>query len=186
VGTDRTVIKTSKVDGFLGNALIRIALPDKYRSMADTLRKLGFGRDVDQLETAMNRAAERAAGEARPVFMDALRQMTLPDAFGILRGGDTAATDYFRAKTSDVLRQKFRPVVTRSMEQAGLYRAYNRVVERYDKLPLVKHPALDLDDYVTDRTLSGLFTVLGQQERRIRQNPAARTTELLKKVFGSR
>jgi hypothetical protein len=183
VGTDRTVFQTSKVDGFLGNALIRIALPDQYKKMADTLRKLGFGKDVDELEVAMNRAAERAASEARPVFVDAVKKMTLPDAYRILRGGNKAATEYFRAQTSDTLRARFRPVVAKSMEQVGLYRAYNRVADRYDKLPLVTKPAVNLDDYVTDRTLSGLFTVLGQQEKRIRKNPAARTTELLKKVF---
>lgn len=184
VGTERTVLKTSRVDGFLGNALIRIALPEKYQHMAQTMRKLGFGREVDELETAMNRAAEKAAGEARPVFVDAIKQMTLPDAYGILRGGNTAATDYFREKTADTLRSKFKPVVERSMKDVGLYKAYSRLADRYNKLPFVTTPAVDLDTYVTNRTLKGLFTVLGQQEKRIRKDPAARTTELLKKVFG--
>ncbi|MEJ2421609.1 MAG: DUF4197 domain-containing protein [Acidobacteriota bacterium] len=184
VGTKRTVLQTSKVDGFLGNALIRIALPKKYEKMADTMRKLGFGKQVDELEVAMNRAAEKAAGEARPVFVNAIKQMTLPDAFKILRGDDTAATEYFRAHTTDTLREKFRPIVKTSMEKVGLYNAYNKVADRYNQLPFVTKPAVNLDNYVTNRTLSGLFTVLGQQEKRIRENPAARTTELLKKVFG--
>jgi hypothetical protein len=185
VGTERTVLKTSRVDGFLGNALIRIALPEQYRHMAQTMRKIGFGREVDDLETAMNRAAEQAASEARPVFVNAIKQMSLPDAYRILRGGNTAATDYFRAHTADTLREKFRPVVERSMKNVGLYKAYNRLADRYNKLPFVTTPAVDLDTYVTNRTLKGLFTVLGQQEKRIRKDPAARTTELLRKVFAS-
>lgn len=186
VGTERTVLQTSKVDGFLGNALIRIALPGQYKEMADPSRKLGFGHEVDALEVGMNRAAEKAAGEARPVFSDALRKMTVTDAVQILRGGDHAATEYFRKHTQDALRVKFRPIVTKNMQKVGLYQSYNRVAERYDKLPLVSHPALNLDDYVTDKTLSGLFTVLSQQEKRIRKDPAARTTDLLKKVFGQK
>ncbi len=185
VGSERAVAQTSKVDGFLGNALIRIALPEKYQHMADTLRKLGFGREVDQLDTAMNRAAEKAAAQARPIFVSAVKQMSLPDAYKILRGGSTAATDYFRAHTSDRLRAAFEPIVKKSMKDVGLYKSYNRLADRYNKLPFVTTPAVDLDTYVTNKTLKGLFTVLGQQEKRIRKNPAARTTELLKKVFAS-
>lgn len=185
VGAERTVLQTSKLDGFLGNALIRIALPKNYQHVADTLRKVGLGKDVDELEVAMNRAAEKAAGEARPIFTDAIRKITLPDAVRILRGGNTAATEYFRAHTADALRAKFRPVVTQSMEKVGVTQKYNRLAESYDKLPFVTRPALDLDEYVTERTLSGLFTVLGQQEKRIRKHPSARTTELLRQVFGN-
>ena len=184
VGAERTVLQTSKVDGFLGNALIRIALPKEIRPMADTLRKLGMGKEVDELEVAMNRAAEQAAGEARPIFTDAIHQMTLKDALHILRGGDTAATNYFRAHTSAALDAKFLPIVTKSMEKVGVAQQYNRLIERYDKLPFVTHPKVNLDQYVTNHALAGLFTVLGQQEKRIRKHPAARTTDLLKKVFG--
>ena len=184
VGTERTVLKTSKVDGFLGNALIRIALPKNYKKVADALRKVGFGKDVDELEVAMNRAAERAAGEARPVFEEAIKKMTLTDAVRIVRGGNTAGTQYFREHTSEVLQAKMLPIVAQSMEKVGVTQRYARMTEQYDKLPFVTHPALDLDQYVTERTLSGLFTVLGQEEKRIRKHPAARTTELLRKVFG--
>ncbi len=184
VGAERTVLQTSKVDGFLGNALIKITLPKSYEKVADALRKVGLGKDVDDLELAMNRAAEKAAGEARPIFSDAIKKMTLPDAVRILRGGDTAATDYFRAHTSDALRGRFQPVVTRSMARVGVAQKYDRLAAEYDKLPFVTRPALDLDQYVTERTLTGLFTVLGQQEKRIRKHPEARTTDLLRQVFG--
>jgi hypothetical protein len=184
VGTERTVLKTSKVDGFLGNALIRIALPKSYEKVADTLRKLGLKKEVEELEVGMNRAAERAAGEALPIFSDAIKKMTLPDAVKILRGGNTAATEYFRARTSEALRAKFLPIVTESLDKVGAAQQYDRLARQYDQLPVVTRPALNLDDYVTDRALSGLFTVLGQEEKRIRKHPSARTTDLLKQVFG--
>lgn len=183
VGTDRTVGLTSRTDGFLGNALIHIALPDPYQPMARTLRTLGLGGQVDALETAMNRAAEQAGGEARTVFWDAISGMTLTDAYAILNGGETAATDYFRGRTSESLRGRFRPIVSQKMGEAGLYRAYDQLVTRYNALPFTTPPALNLEEYVTDRGLGGLFTILAQEEQRIRRDPAARTTDLLRKVF---
>ena len=184
VGTERAVLDTSSVDGFLGNALIHIALPEQYDGMAKTLRKVGFGRYVDELEVAMNRAAEKSAGEAREVFWSAITSMSVNDAFGILKGNDTAATDYFRDKTSAQLRQRFEPIVKAKMEEVGLYRVSNQVISRYKAIPFLEKPAVvNLDDYVTEKALSGLFTVLAQEEQKIRQDPAARTTELLKKVF---
>ncbi len=186
VATDRTVISTSKLDGFLGNALIRIVMPEQFEVAAKTLRAVGFGKQVDELEIGMNRAAERAAGEATEVFLNAITQMTLEDAFSILNGGDNAVTNYFRSRTEESLHERFKPIVTEKMSEIGLYKVYNGLTDYYNKLPLVTTPALDLDEYVTQHALNGLFTVLGQEEKRIRTDPLARTTDLLRRVFGSR
>jgi Protein of unknown function (DUF4197) len=183
IGTGRAVERTSRIDGFLADELIRIHLPEELQDMAAALRRIGFSRQVDELEVAMNRAAEKAAGEARVIFVDAVTGMSIADAFGILRGGDTAATDYLRERTADRLRQRFHPIVRDKMEDVGLYRSYNQLAEAYNALPFTRKPALLLDDYLTEEALDGLFTTLGQEERRIREDPIARTTELLRKVF---
>lgn len=183
VGTERTVKTTSALDGFLGNALIRIVLPEEFEGAAKTLRSIGLGKQVDEFETTMNRAAERAAGEATGIFWNAITGMTLADAFGILNGGETAATDYFRARTESGLRARFSPIVKEKMSELGLYTTYNELADTYNNLPLVTRPALDLDSYITDRALDGLFVVLSQEERRIREDPLARTTDLLRRVF---
>jgi hypothetical protein len=183
VGTERTADTTSKLNGFLGNALIRIVMPEQFEDAADVLRDVGFGQQVDNFETAMNRTAEHAAGESKDVFWNAVSEITVVDAFGILRGDDTAATDYFREKTSDELRRRFRPIVKSKMSEVGLYQIYNELTDYYNKIPLKTAPALDLDQYITEQTLNGLFTVLGQEEKKIRKDPLARTTDLLKRVF---
>ena len=186
VATERTVKSTSKLDGFLGNALIRIVMPEQFEVAAKTLRTVGFGKQVDELEIGMNRAAERAAGEATKVFLNAITQMTLEDAFSILNGGENAVTNYFRSHTEESLHDRFKPIVTEKMSEIGLYKVYNGLTDYYNKLPLVTTPALDLDEYVTQHALNGLFTILGQEEKRIRTDPLARTTDLLRRVFGSR
>lgn len=183
VGTERSTASTSKLDGFYKNALIRIALPEQYDGVAKTLRNFGMGSYVDDFERSMNRAAERASGEAIDVFWSAISQMSIPDAFGILHGGETAATDYFRRTTTALLTARFQPIVTTSMEEVGVYNIYNDLVAKYNQLPIDKPEAVDLDDYVTERTIDGIFTVLEGEEKRIREDPAARTTKLLKKVF---
>ena len=184
VGSDRTVERTSAVDGFLADELIRIAIPPELQAMTDALRTLGLGRRVDDLEVGMNRAAEGAAGEAREILWSEIRELTIPDAMAILGGGPTAATEHLRERTEARIRARFRPIVVSKMDEVGLARLYADLAERYNRLPLVSRPALDLDAYVTDRALSGLFTVLGNEERRIREDPVARTTELLRRVFG--
>ncbi len=186
VGTDNTVVSTSRVDGFLGNALIRIALPDQLRAAGSAMRAVGLGEEVDELEIGMNRAAELAAGEAREVFWNAIKGMTITDAFAILNGTSTAATEYFRGKTYAELESRFRPIVGEKIGEIGLAALYGKVAGAYNTLPIPGRERLvDLDTYVTERALSGLFTVLGTEEQKIRQDPAARTTELLRKVFGS-
>lgn len=184
IGTERSTNQTSAFDGFYGNALIRIALPEQYDGAASTLRGFGLGSQVDDFEMSMNRAAEKASGEAVSVFWNAISNMTISDAFGILNGADDAATVYFRRQTGDELAARFQPIVINSMEAVGVYRVYDDLVAKYNLLPIPKPEAVDLDDYITTRTVDGIFAVLEGEEKKIRDDPAARTTELLRKVFG--
>jgi hypothetical protein len=184
VASARAVAAASKPGGFLDNPLIHIKPPKTVRKIGNALRAIGMGQQVDELEVGMNRAAERAAKEAKPVFTDAIRGMTLQDAVGIVRGGDTAATDYFRAATEEKLRARFKPIVAASLSRVGVRNQYNALVERYRALPLAEPTTLDLDEYTTKKTLDGLFKLLAEEERKIRRDPAKRTTSLLRKVFG--
>jgi hypothetical protein len=184
VGAERTVAATSEQDGFLGNELIYIALPDELTGMTGTLRDLGMGGLVDDLEVGMNRAAEAAAGEALDVFWRAIQGMTIADAFAILEGGETAATDYLYAKTGAALSRRFRPIVESKMNDVGVFPVYQQLHDRYTQIPFVSKPDLDLVGYVNDKALAGLFTVLAEEEKRIREDPLARTTALLQRVFG--
>jgi hypothetical protein len=184
IGTGRATTSTSKVDGFYRNQMIRIALPEQYDSVAETLKNFGLGSYVDDFERSMNRAAERASGEAVDVFWSAITRMTIQDAFGILDGGETAATDYFRLTTTASLTARFQPIVIENMEKTGVYNIYNDLVAKYNAMPVEKPPAVDLDEYVTAKTVDGIFSVLEGEEKRIREDPAARTTDLLKRVFG--
>lgn len=186
VATGRAVARTSRDGGFRANDLIRIRLPEPLETPARLLRVAGFGAQVDELETAMNRAAERAAAGATPLFVDAVRGLTFADARRIIGGGGTAATDYFRERTGDRLAARFRPEVQDAMRQVGLYHRYEVLLASYDRLPFTEKPNLDLSEYVTARTVDGLFRALGEEERRIRTDPVARTTELLREVFGNR
>lgn len=184
VGTERSVALTSQQGGFLDDPLIRIPLPDELETMGNALRSVGLGSQVDALEVRMNRAAEQASAEAKEVFWQAVQGMSISDAYGILNGPDDAATVYFRDRTEGSLRERFEPVVERAMEQVGLYRAYDALLSRYRALSLFSNPSVELNRYVTDETLDGLFSVLALEEKRIRTDPVARSTELLRKVFG--
>ena len=184
IGTRNAVGLTSRENGFLGNPLIRIQLPGALDKMATGLRAVGFGTAVDELEVAMNRAAERAAGEATDVFWQGIRQMSFSDAVGIVNGGDTAATEYFERTTRDTLRTRFEPIVAAKMDEVGLVHSYDQLVGRYEAIPFAKKPSFDPRNYVTDKSLDGLFAVLGEEERKIRTDPAARVTPLLRQVFG--
>ncbi len=188
-GTERAVTEVAKPDGYFGNQLIKILLPPKVQQAADILGTLGYQQQVDELVLSMNRAAEKAAPKAASFFGDAIRQMTVEDARGILSGGDTAATQYFEKKTRAKLFDAFKPAVTTSMDQVGTARAYKEMIGKYESVPLASLagvPSLDLDSYVTNKALDGLFTMVGQEEKKIRTNPAAQTTDLLKKVFGGK
>ncbi len=184
VGARRTVDNASREGGYLDDPEIRISLPPEFESMANTLRRIGLGGQLDSLETRMNRAAEKAAAEATPVLVDAISSMSFADAREVLSGGDTAATDYLRGATSGELRTRYSPIVDKQLQDLGVVQLYESLHDRYQRIPMM--PALDFTprDYVTDRALDGLFKLLADEEKRIRENPAARTTALLRKVFG--
>ena len=185
VGTTNTVDLTGKVDGYFGNAAIKILLPKQLQQVDQGLRMLGQGQKVDELVLGMNRAAEKAAPAAKDIFWGAIKQMSFDDARQILAGGDTAATDYFRAKTTDTLTAAFRPVVDDTMKQVGVVQQYDQLVGAYKSVPFASSlPSVDIQAYVVGKALDGLFLVLGEQEKKIRTNPAAQVTDLLKKVFG--
>lgn len=183
VATEKTVSLTGKTDGYFTNQAIKILMPERLRTFESGLRAVGYGPQIDELVLGMNRAAERAAPQAKQIFFDAIGGMSFDDARTILNGGDTAATQYFKAKTTPQLTAAFRPVVERSMSQVGVSRQYKDLVSRFDAIPFAKSQAFDLDGYVVDKGLGGLFVVLGEQEKQIRTNPAARATDLLKEVF---
>jgi hypothetical protein len=185
VGTDRASSELSAPGGFGANQALRLVLPSELDSMVSTVRTVGLGAWVDDIEDGMNRAAEAAAEEAKPVFVDAIKAMTIQDAFEILRGPDDAATAYFRQKTSATLQARFAPVVTTAMKKVGVYAKYQDLLGRYTSLPFAKPMPPSLEDYVTTKTLDGLFTVLAREEAKIRDDPAARTTALLRQVFGA-
>ncbi len=185
VGTDRTVRATSTTNGYFGDPQIRIPLPEQLETIADKLRSVGMAAQLDELELTMNRAAESAAAEATPVFADAITSMSFSDARSILQGGERAATDYFEANTRSELAQRFAPIVDASMRRVGVFQLYDQVATRIALLPFVDPAQLDLRAFVNDRALDGLFSVLAREEARIREDPAARTTDLLRRVFGS-
>lgn len=183
VGTNRAVAKTGKKGGYADNPKIRIPLPPELDEVGNVLRKIGMGGLVTQFESKMNLAAEHAAQQAAPVFVDAVKQMTFADAKAILHGEGSAATDYFKKRTGAELTALYKPIAAKYMNQVGAVRSYNDLMARYNRIPFAPKPKFTLDDYVADKAVTGLFTVLAQEERKIRKNPAARTTELLKRVF---
>lgn len=183
-GTDRAVKSVARTDGFYGNQAIRILMPEKIRNVADVLGKFGFRKEVDDFVLSMNRAAEKAAPQAVDYFTAALKEMSFEDAGKILKGGDTAATEYFKGKTGGKIFSAFKPIVSSSMNEVGTYRSYKDLIQKYESIPFVPSAELDLDNYVTTKSVDGLFLMLGEEEKKIRTNPAARATDLLKKVFG--
>jgi hypothetical protein len=184
IGTENAVKSVSKVDGYLGNKAIKILLPEKIQKAADILSKLGYEDKVDEFILSMNRAAEKAAPQAVSFFVDAIKEMTFEDAKGILNGGDTAATGFFESKTRDKLYDAFKPIVSSSMGEVGVTQAYKEMMGKYTSaVPFASTESLDLDHYVTTKSLDGLFTMVGQEEKKIRTDPAARVTALLKEVF---
>jgi Protein of unknown function (DUF4197) len=186
VATGRSVSLTGRPDGYFGNAAIKILMPEKLRTVEQGLRMVGYGPQVDEFVLSMNRAAERAAPAAKQIFLDAITGMTFDDAKKILAGGDTAATEFFKGKTTDQLTAAFKPVVDKTMAQTGVVRQYQALMGRFNDIPFAKSQAFDIDGYVVGKALDGLFHVLGEQEKQIRANPAARTTELLREVFANK
>ena len=186
IGTENAVHFTGKKDGFFLNQAIKILMPEKLRTFEKGLRAVGYGPQVDEFVLSMNRSAEKATPFAKQIFWDAIGEMTFDDVRKILSGNDTAATDYFKDKTTDRLTGVFKPIVDKSMNEVGVTRQYNELVGYYEKIPFVKKESFDLDHYVVTKALDGLFHLVGEEEKKIRKNPTARTTDLLKEVFGSK
>lgn len=184
-GIGKGADQASEQDGYLSNPLLRIAFPKGIEKVETTLRRIGLGSKVDEFVVSMNRAAEDAAQTAKPIFLDAIRSMNIEDAWGILRGPENAATTYLRDTTSDKLLSAFKPRVNESLSRVNSTRYYNDLVGAYNKIPLVEKVDLSLDSYVTQKAIDGLFLLVEQEEKNIRENAVARTTELLRRVFAA-
>lgn len=184
IGTENGTSALSQVNGFFGNAVIKVWMPPEAQKVESTLRSIGLGSLVDNAILSMNRAAEDAAKTAAPIFINAIQQMTIADAFGILKGGDFAATDYFKEKTTLALIQAFSPVINNSLAKVDATKYWKDVFSTYNKF--ATNPVnTDLGAYITQKAVDGIFYEIGLEEQKIRQDPAARVTDLLKKVFGS-
>jgi hypothetical protein len=186
VGTQKAVKQVARSGGYLENKAIKILLPQSLRPVETGLRAIGQGAVVDNFIASMNHAAETAAPEAAGIFGNAVRAMTIDDARRLLTGGNTSITDYFKEKTSDDLAVAFRPHVEKAMAANGVTQKYNALLGQAPQLPFMKSSKMDINSYVVGKALDGLFYELGEQEKQIRTNPAARTTDLLRKVFGGR
>jgi len=175
----------SQVDGYLKNQEIKIPFPPEVQQVETKLRQIGMGGEVDKFITSLNRAAEDAAKEAKPIFTSAVKQMTIQDAWSILKGEQDAATKYLIKTTSAPLKEKFKPIIQASLNKVNATKYYKDLVTAYNKIPLVQKVNPNLDDYATDKAADGLFIMIAKEEKNIRENPGARTTELLKKVFNA-
>jgi len=187
IGTERSVVKTSVIDGFWNDARIRIPFPPEAIKVKNTLSDIGLDKPINDLELTLNRAAEEATKEAVPVFVDAITSMTIQDGFNLLNGGDHAATNFLKEKTSAALRAKFTPKVEQATAQVALTSYWQPLASAYNTATLLtggKAVDPDLNAYVTEKAIDGLFILLADEEKKIRQDPVARTTALLQKVFG--
>jgi len=182
-GIDRQVTTLMTEGGFYNQPDVRILLPDELKKVDKTLRQIGLDNLADEGIRMLNRAAEEAVKEAKPVFVQAIKEMTFEDARNILMGGQTAATEYLKRKTSDELYRKFYPVVQQSFQKVGADRIWNEIISRYNQIPLVEPVNADLNDYVTRKALEGVFKKIADEEKHIRTDIRARTTDLLKQVF---
>jgi hypothetical protein len=179
------VATLGRTDGFFGNPQVKIPLPESMQRAEKLMRRFGMGRHADELVLALNRAAEAAVPEARQLFVEAVRKMTLQDAKAILQGGDTAGTEYFRRSTESQLRKRFLPIVQKATDNVGLAQHYERYAETGVALGLVKKEDADLDGYVTQKALDGLFLMVAEEEKKIRKDPLGAGTAIIRKVFGA-
>lgn len=184
-GAHAAVERLGRENGFYGDARVRIPLPDTLRRAEKNMRRFGMGRYADELLVTLNRAAEAAVPEAKPLFLDALRQMSVVDAKGILTGGDTAGTAFFRRTTAEPLRRRFLPIVRQATARVGLAQKYNAYAGRGVRIGLIRAEDADLDDYVTRKALDGLFFMVAEEEKKIRKDPVGTASSLLKRVFGA-
>lgn len=186
IGISNGSAEASKMDGFFKNELIKLAVPPEALKVTQTLRKLGFGSEVDKFTLSLNRAAEDAAKKAKPIFVKSITSMTIPDALTILKGSDDAATQYLKKTTNQELYDTFYPVVDSTLKLNKATEYYSSLVTQYNKLPMVKKVNPNLKEYATQKTIDGLYTLIAQEEKKIRVDPAARVTDLLKSVFSSK
>jgi hypothetical protein len=186
IGTGNATSIASKVNGYYKNPRIKIPFPPEARKAKEFAEKAGLKRQVKKFVKTMNRAAEEAAKSAAPIFLDAVKQMTIQDGFEILNGSDDAATRYLKRKTTAPLTRKFKPKVKRAINKVQVTKHWNPIAKTYNQIPFVKKVNPSLDDYVTKKALDGLFYLIGEEEKKIRRDPAARVTELLRRVFGNR
>ncbi len=185
VGTQNSSNQLSAADGFFANAAIKVLMPPEAQKVESTLRSLGLGSVIDKAVLSMNRGAEEAAKSAAPIFIDAIKQMTITDAIGILKGADTAATHYFKDKTTAALIQAFRPTIDNALAKVDATKYWNTVFTTYNKFSATPVNT-DLGAYVTSKAVDGIFYQVALEEQKIRKDPAARVTDILKKVFGSK
>jgi hypothetical protein len=178
--------QVSQLDGYFKNPEIKIPFPPDVKKVEDRLRQIGLGGEVDKFVMTLNRGAEDAAREAKPIFIAAIKQMTIEDAWAILKGDPDAATQYLMRTTSPQLKEKFKPVIQASLDKVNATKYYGEIINRYNSIPLVQKVNPDLNEYATDLAMKGLFTMIAKEEKNIRENPVARTTELLKRVFGAK
>ena len=185
VGARNATSKVSSVNGFFGNQLIKVLMPPEAKKVESTLRAMGMGAQVDKAILSMNRAAEDASTKAVPIFTNAITSMTIQDGVSILRGGNDAATQYLRGRTTNELTSTFRSVIQASLDKVNATRYWREIINIYNRLPTTRQKVNpDLASYVTERALSGIFVYVAEEESKIRTNPAARVTDLLRKVFG--
>lgn len=184
IGTRNASGRLNVMNGYFGNQLIKVLMPPEARQMESTLRSMGLGDQVDKAILSMNRAAEDAASQAVPIFVNAITGMTIQDGIGIVRGGQGAATNFLKNTTTQALTNAFRPQIQNSLNKVGATRYWADIVNIYNKVPFVQKMNPDLAGYVTERALNGLFITIADEENKIRTNPASRVTDLLKKVFG--
>jgi hypothetical protein len=184
-GTDESVKQVSVLNGYWGNSEIKIPFPAEAKEMESKLRTIGMGKKVDEFNESMNRAAEKAASEAKPIFLTAIKDMTVRDAVNIVKGTDNAATMYLKNNTSPQLIDKFQPIIKTSLDNVNATRYWSDLITIYNKIPMVKKMNPDLPQYVTQKAIDGLFIMIAKEELKIRKDPVARTSELLKKVFGN-
>ena len=184
-GTGVAVDLLGKTDGFLGNGAVKIPLPDSLKKYENLMRRVGMGKYADELILTMNRAAEAAVPEAKKLFVDSIRKMSVQDAKGILTGGQTSGTDYFKRTTTDPLRAKFLPIVKRATARVKLAEKYNQYAQKGVQFGLVKKEQANLDDYVTQKALDGLFFMVAEEEKKIRQDPVKAGSDIIRKVFGA-
>lgn len=183
VGTNNSTNLTSKLDGFYKNPEIFIPFPAEAIKVKNKVEELGMKKQVDEFVLTLNRAAEKASIEAAPIFINAVKEMTIADGFAILKGNDNAATQYLREKTSASLKIKFNPIVKNAIEQVEVTKYWNPVINTYNKIPFIEKMNPNLEDYITTKAMDGLFLMIEKEEAKIRKDPMARVTDLLKKVF---